>query len=148
MLTEKMTTFKVEDREIPIICTFNVLEYLQKEYKTISRYQAMLLGMPEDKEKNNEEQTGVISLKAMIDGATAMINEGLAVKGENEQLTREEVGVLLRAAELTIQDVSLLVINELIGCIEPKKAISAQGEKKGKKPLSTLRGFFTWGRRS
>lgn len=152
MLNKKITTITVNNKEIPILCTFNVLEHLQEEYETISKYQETTLGLLDtgerDESGNPKYKNGTISIKAVLDGATAMINEGLGVQGSEETLTREEVGVLLTGAGLTIAEASELVISELIRCITPKKEKSAQGTKTKRTFLSTLRGFFTLGKHS
>ena len=145
MLEKKITVFKAENKEIPIICTFNVLEYLQEEYGTIQNFQRKALGLMESgKNEVGEPQyrNGTIDVRALLDGATAMINEGIAVTGKGEPISRNDAGVLLSAAGMTISEASILVINELIRCIEPKKSGAVQ--KEGRRTLkSILHGFFT-----
>lgn len=145
MLEKKITSFNAGGKEIPIICTFNVLEYLQEEYKTLQNFQRRALGLVENGQNEAGEpqyKNGTIEIKALLDGAAAMINEGIAITGTGEPITRKDVGILLSAAGLTISEVSVMVVNELIRCIEPKKSGAAQKENR-KTLKSILRGFFT-----
>lgn len=144
MLTKKIRTIQVEDREIPMICTFNVLEQLQEEYGTIQNFQQKALGLVDSGEKDGNGATvwksGTIHIKSVLTAATLMINEGIAVTEQGEPVTREDVGMLLRAAGLSIAEASSLVIESLIECIEPKKGEAAQGRRTMKTQQSTLRG--------
>ena len=153
-----MRKIVIDETEYPVICTFNVLEYIQKKYKTISDYNQLVSGMiPNGKDEAGKPEYKItpVNVAAMLDGITAMINEGIEIRNEttgfedNETplIKQKDTARILRDAGISLADAAGIVMDELTECIAPKKAETAQREKiKEKKSKSTLRGFFMSGK--
>ena len=148
MLIDQMTTIKTPEESYPVICTLNVLEYIQNKYGTIERFEQLVSGMiPDgaDEEKKTKYKITPINVSALLDGLTVMINEGLDIKGGRTEgyfpFESKHVARIMRAAGLSLADTAGIVLEELTECILPKNAESAQKKQTGKQSKSILRGF-------
>lgn len=154
MLEQKMTYIEAEGERYPMICTMNVLEYIQGEYGTIQRWQVLTSGIVE--EEKGKKKTP-INVAAMMDVLTVMMNEGVDVynmnlskkKEEREymmHIERKHVGIILRAAGISMVDAAVMALDEVTNGILGKNVETAQSKmvKKEKKRPLTLRGFFMW----
>lgn len=82
-------TFKLEDKEYPAIFNLNVMEAIQEEYGTVSKWAELTDG-----------STGEPNAKALIFGYTAMINEAIDIENDEKGtksplLTKKQVGRLI-----------------------------------------------------
>lgn len=158
MLNNKMTKIMTEDMEYPLICTFNVLEYIQNKYGTIADFEQRVSGVVQ-KEKSGSDKPQYtytpINIAAMLDGMTAMINEGIKIKHEKTGFLDEEqvligqkdTGRILRSAGISLADAANIVLEELVDCIVPKNAETARRKDEMKKEqYSTSRGSSMWER--
>lgn len=154
MLEGRMRKIVIDEMEYPVICTFNVLEHIQQKYETISDYNQLVSGIiPDGKDETGKLEYKItpVNVAAMLDGITAMINEGIQIRNEtkgfkdneNPLIEQKDAARILRDAGISLADAAGIVMDELTECIAPKKAETAQGEKiTKKKSKSTLRGFF------
>lgn len=153
MLINKMTTITTPEESYPIICTLNVLEYIQGKYGTIEKFERLVSGIVsdgKDEEGKEKYKCTPINIAALLDGLTAMINEGLAIKGvttgESGYLPFESkhIARIIRDAGISLADAAGIVLEELTECILPKNAWAAQRGKEMAKnrQRSTLRGSF------
>lgn len=152
MLDGKSRMVICGEREYPLFCDFNVLEYIQREYGTIGRYQEIVTGNPG---RDGNTSFTPINVRAVLDGITVMVNEGIYVQqlagGEGlEEIDIKYAGVMLRSAGISLVGAAEIILKELTECISPKKEIPGQGgEKSGKgTQKSTLPGFSMWGKLS
>lgn len=153
MLGYEMQHIKSADGRIyPVCCTLNVLEKVQKKYGYITTFQRLVSGIRENKEAETEDDKYVyvpIDIPAALDGLFWMINEGIDIENEEKEQQpfiedRKEVARIIKACGLSLTEVTEILVNELLVCIEPKKAKSVQSRKIKRKLSSTLRGFFTF----
>lgn len=97
---QETTMKKIEwnGREYPLVFNLNVMEKIQDEYKTFKNWSTLV------------ESTEEIDIKALKFGIKEMINEGLDIQGETEQITDKQVGRLLtdigmKKATKTMQEI-------------------------------------------
>ena len=154
MLTNKMTKITSPENNYPVICTLNVLEYIQNKYGTIEKFQMLVSGMlPDGKDQEGKKKYKYtpINVAALLDGITAMINEGIDIEnevpGEHKtmllKIRTKDAARILRDADIPLADAAGIVLNELTECILPKNAKSVQRKKKAIQQ-STLHGSSLW----
>lgn len=155
MLRNKMTTITTPEESYPVICTLNVLEYIQNKYGTIAKFEQLVSGMmPDEKDDEGKEKYKYtpINVAALLDGLTVMINEGLDIKGAetNESgylpFKSKYVARIIRDAEISLADAAGIVLTELSECILPKNVESARGKQIGRRPKLTSRGSSLLGK--
>lgn len=83
----------------PLVFNLNVMEEIQEEYGSISKWGELTDG----------EETGEPDIKALIFGITAMINEGIDIKNDEEctdikPLTRKQAGRML--TEIGVENIT------------------------------------------
>lgn len=143
MLDIKIRTIKAE-KEYPLYCDFNVLEYLQENYGSIEEYQIMVTGIATQKEGKKES-----NIRAILDGLRIMINEGMEIsegsREKEEPITISETGKLLRMAGLSLNDARGLIIAEIADCILPKKKEQETRKDQKKMLKSTSHESSMWG---
>lgn len=91
-MKEVMKKIQIDGKEYSIVFNLNVMEVIQGEYGTITKWSDLMLG------KEQEEADA----KAVIFGLREMINEGIDIENENlpenerkALLTHKQVGRLL-----------------------------------------------------
>lgn len=155
MLNYKMNTIITPEKEYPVICTLNVLEYIQGKYGNITKFEQLVSGILTDKNEDGkvEYKYTPIHVATLLDGITAMINEGIEIKNETlgdyeEELLKigtKNAARILRDAEISLTDAANIVLNELTECILPKNAKTVQKEQRKKEmQQSTSHGFSLW----
>lgn len=156
MLNHKMNRIITPEKEYPVICTLNVLEYIQGKYETIAKFEQLVSGMLPNKKNEDgkvEYKSTPINVAALLDGITVMINEGIDIKnetiegheGELLKIEPKNAARILRDAEISLVDAANIVLNELTECILPKNAKTVQKEQKERKTQqSTSHGFYLW----
>ena len=104
-MQDKISHFTVDEKTYPLAFTLNVLEAIQKEYKSYETWGKLT----DSKEKE-------INLEALIFGIREMINEGIDIeneKNENKQdfLTHKQVGRII--TKLGLKEVAQ-TMNEVV----------------------------------
>ncbi len=150
MLEKYMKYIEAGKEKYPLICTMNTLEYIQNNYESIQRFQNLVSGIVAD--ADGEKTYTPINVAAMMDGFTAMVNEGIDVhnwkrEDTNERImshiTRQQASMILREAGVSLSDAATLVLTEMTECIVGKNVLTVQGKMEEKKYKSTLRGSCT-----
>lgn len=158
MLERETKTICAGGAEYPLLCTFNVLEYLQNRYESIDNFQALIIRAVAVKEADGTTGSRItpVNVAAMLDGLTAMINEGIAVENETggtdrEPIRKEQAGRILRAAGISYTEAFGLVFEQLMDCVvAPKNGKTAQDQNRTdrkKKSGLILRGSYMFAQR-
>lgn len=77
-MQEKINHIKVNETEYPLVFNLNVMEKIQDKYDTIENWGNLTDG------KEHE-----INVKALKFGITEMINEGIDIENDNQEIKRE-----------------------------------------------------------
>lgn len=77
-MQEKINHIKVNETEYPLVFNLNVMEKIQDKYDTIENWGNLTDG------KEHE-----INIKALKFGITEMINEGIDIENDNQEIKRE-----------------------------------------------------------
>lgn len=140
MLNGKIVNIKAGDKSYPLFCDFNTLEYLQRKYGSIKRYQEKIIGAADQDAEEKIEETDI---GAILDGLQVMMKEGLDVlEIPDTQITAADVGLILRMANMSLTDARVLVLSQLSECILPKKKETPTNPETEKRHRLTLHGFF------
>ena len=105
-MQEKINHIKINEVEYPLVFNLNVMEKIQDKYETIENWGNLTDG------KEHE-----INIKALKYGITEMINEGIDIENENQEIKREflsdkQVGRII--TELGIEKIANDVQNTVI----------------------------------
>jgi len=112
-MIEKVEYLEIDRVKYPYICSLNVLEKIQDKYGRLSNWEkAMVL-------KEEDEETGEISISDLRTTLTFMLNEGAEVE-EKEILTEGQVGRLLY--KYGIQKAYSIAKDQITICIYGKNA--------------------------
>lgn len=127
------------DRTYPAYCDLRVLEQLQDEYETITKFERALLGQKivyddDGNPERNDDGTIVkesleYSVRAIVKGLYYMIREGQRLEGEDELITEEEIYDM----QLNVILLKMVVHGLFMKCFEIKKNESVETSKKTKK---------------
>ena len=127
------------DRTYPAYCDLRVLEQLQDEYETITKFERALLGQKivyddDGNPERNDDGTIVkesleYSVRAIVKGLYYMIREGQRLEGEAELITEEEIYDM----QLNVILLKMVVHGLFMKCFEIKKNESVETSKKTKK---------------
>ena len=83
---------EVEDKKYPLVFNLNAMQEIQEEYGTLDKWGALTDG-----------KSGEVNVKALIFGLTAMMNEAIEMKNDEEGtneplLTQKQVGRIITKA--------------------------------------------------
>ncbi len=151
MLDKKMTVLDTPDGRYPVVCDFNTLEYLQTEYGSIQSYQNRISGITRGKDGKDMLVLNNVSVHALLDGLTHMINEGIDIQNESgkpltDHVTVRQTGRIMRRAELSLAELTTLVLSGIADCIMPKKKETSPQTGSAGKQKSTSHGYCLWGK--
>lgn len=92
MIKDFKFDLEVEEKKYQLIFNLNVMEEIQEEYKTLEKWGELTDG-----------KSGEVNVKALIFGLTAMINEAIDIRNDEENLnepflTKKQVGRIITKA--------------------------------------------------
>lgn len=92
MIKDYKFNLDVEGKTYQLIFNLNVMQEIQEEYKTLEKWGELTDG-----------KSGEVNVKALIFGLTAMINEAIEIKNDEEDLkepllTKKQVGRIITKA--------------------------------------------------
>ncbi len=110
---------ETKDRKYPLCMTLNVMENIQKEYGSMTRWQRLMLGEKEERKVdkkgkeytvwNSGEEPDIQAIKFFL---TEGINEGIDI--ENENLKEKRDFINMRQAGRIMTEVGLKIVLERI----------------------------------
>lgn len=122
---------ETKDRKYPLCMTLNVMENIQKEYGSMTRWQRLMIGEKEElkidkkgKEYivwNSGEEPDIQAIKFFL---TESINEGIDI--ENEKTREKQDFINMRQTGRIITEVGLKIVLEKITLVVKK---SQQGDE-------------------
>ena len=98
VVKEVSKSINYKDKEYKIVFNLNVMEQIQDEYETLSKWGELTDGLH-----------GEVNIKALIFGFTCMLNEGIEIDNENNDtnnalLTKKQVGRMI--SELGLEEMT------------------------------------------
>lgn len=141
---KKLEEIRIGDKFYPIKIDLNVLEFIQEEYGSIGAWEMELKGWHYRKDENGDQLYSdngsplmyktEPSIKAIRTVLPAMINEGIAIRAEQQGKPYDEVPDLQIISECEIDYIELaeVIKVEFDRCFAVKKACRGKAEKKSR----------------
>lgn len=127
------------NKTYPAYCDLRVLEQLQDEYETITKYERALLGQKivYDADGNPEraddgtivKETTEQSVHAIVKGLYLMIREGQRIEGETDLITEDDIYEM----QINVILLKMVVHGLFMKCFDVKKKDSDVTSRKTKK---------------
>lgn len=122
-MKETFETVEYKGKKYPLVCNINVMEEIQKRYKSFTEWSNLCGGTTDKKE---------VDIAAFKTGILLMINEGLLIESEDngtefKEMTPRQVGRLI--SEVGLVDVTnkmTKVIVESVGVDTRKNELSTK----------------------
>lgn len=122
-MKETFETIDYKGKKYPLVCNINVMEEIQKRYKSFTEWSNLCGGTTEKKE---------VDIAAFKTGILLMINEGLLIESEDngtefKELTPRQVGRLISEVGLVeVTNKLTKVIVESVGVDTRKNELSTK----------------------
>lgn len=122
-MKETFETIEYKGKKYPLVCNINVMEEIQKRYKSFTEWSNLCGGTTDKKE---------VDIAAFKTGILLMINEGLLIESEDngtefKEMTPRQVGRLISEVGLVeITNKLTKVIVESVGADTRKNELSTK----------------------
>lgn len=122
-MKETFETIEYKGKKYPLVCNINVMEEIQKRYKSFTEWSNLCGGTTDKKE---------VDIAAFKTGILLMINEGLLIESEDngtefKEMTPRQVGRLISEVGLVeITNKLTKVIVESVGVDTRKNELSTK----------------------
>lgn len=136
MLSNEMNYITLSGKEYPIRCDMLVLEKIQDAFGDVSEFENKLMGFTPSVDKNGETKkdaegrtigiSGIPDIRALKVALYEMIKEGTEVDGTE---FKEKPETLLRAADMTPRELSIILHGEFMRCFQRKNQGTTQNKE-------------------
>lgn len=122
-MKETFETIEYKGKKYPLVCNINVMEEIQKRYKSFTQWSNLCGGTTDKKE---------VDIAAFKTGILLMINEGLLIESEDngtefKEMTPRQVGRLISEVGLVeVTNKLTKVIVESVGVNTRKNELSTK----------------------
>ena len=122
-MKETFETIEYKSKKYPLVCNINVMEEIQKRYKSFTEWSNLCGGTTDKKE---------VDIAAFKTGILLMINEGLLIESEDngtefKEMTPRQVGRLISEVGLVeVTNKLTKVIVESVGVDTRKNELSTK----------------------
>lgn len=122
-MKETFETIEYKGKKYPLVCNINVMEEIQKKYKSFTEWSNLCGGTTDKKE---------VDIAAFKTGILLMINEGLLIESEDngtefKEMTPRQVGRLISEVGLVeVTNKLTKVIVESVGVDTRKNELSTK----------------------